>query len=249
MRNLITILLLGLFLPLSAAAQSETSTIGTDENILMYDTAIVDSLRSVINSLSIDLQRHRDLLDVREREIDNLKKEIEDLKQIDVRQKDQINNLKDQNDGFKKELVSMASNFLYIPYEEYSIDSVAIPAYLAVKGTPVFETYKIRYELLTNYRNDLTQLIRFLGNAHSELTNSILITSMKEDKAKELLTKLQSDSVHIRYSQYQYWKETYLGKKIVEIEQELQLTSTKSIDKCVENLENIRARLETLIKE
>ena len=71
----------------------------------------------------------------------------------------QNKSLMDKTIKSDKALISMASNFIYIPYEAYSVDSIAIPAYESVQDLILKLQYEIRYQLLKNYKEDVSETV------------------------------------------------------------------------------------------
>jgi hypothetical protein len=135
----------------------------------------------------------------------------------------------------------MASNFLYIPYEAYSIDEIAIPAFKATNGSKAYSKYQNRLPLLINYKTDVQSLIEYLAKAEKDL--SIGLTKLRNDKAVEHLNILEALPLYTRYSTYNDWKNTYLGTQIIEIQKQLKTPSEKTSTQ----LKNIRVKLENLL--
>ena len=139
-------------------------------------------------------------------------------------------------------LVNVASNFLYIPYEAYSIENIAIPAFNAVTDEQLRNKHQIRLVLLQNYQQDIRDLLLFISDIEKELSNRF---------AKDLKVLdqrfLNTDFYH-RYNQYDQWKNTYLGKKINYIDVKMKsyngtnkpdFTSIKKeLNQCLETIKN-----------
>lgn len=131
----------------------------------------------------------------------------------------QIREKDEQIDRYLKKFISIASNFLYIPYEKYSINDVAIPAFEAAKGTNYYDKYYIRLQLLKNYKTNTDELKKFLmDNQNGGRRNMDYLPSW----ADRTLSQLNSLNVVQQYRQYgDGWDETFLGKIIYELQEVL----------------------------
>lgn len=204
-------------------------------NLLRNNTFKLDSLineNTVLKGLLKSAQKETEM---KERDIINLQRKIDDLQNITIKR------LEASNDTLQRRLISMASNFLYIPYDEYSIEEIALPAFISTKGTSAYVQYQNRLPLLQNYKEDVSSLIVFLTQAEKDL--SIGLTRLREDKAKEHLGNIQALPLYLRYSSYDDWKNTYLGTQICSIQKYLQ-TPTENTSA---QLKIIRTKLERLL--
>lgn len=109
-------------------------------------------------------------------------------------------------------LFNIASNFLYIPYEAYSVEKLAIPAFEAVTDEELKTQHSVNYELLKSYQNDVKQLLDFITSAEKELGNPFA------KNADEQLRELHNLPAYINYKQYRDWKGTWLGKRLCKVE-------------------------------
>lgn len=141
-----------------------------------------------------------------------------------------------------KRLVNIASNFLYIPYEAFSIEKIAIPAYKAIANTELKREHGTKYELLCNYRKDIESLLSFIDYACNELQKPFV------KNASDILMKFHSQSYYVSYLRYPEWTDTFLGHKIALIEKQLNdfdgnehkidFTAIKEeLDKCTKTIE------------
>lgn len=204
-------------------------------NKLAENSELIDSLRTANSVLKGLLKESQRETESKEREITNLQRNIRELKEVTIKR------LEASNDTLQRRLISMASNFLYIPYDEYSIEEIAIPAFLSTKGTSAYTQYQNRLPLLKNYKEDIACLINFVNQASKDL--SIPLTAMRETKARENLSILSSMPLYIRYSQYDDWENTYLGIQICLIEKCLN-SPTENTSK---QLDNYKKKLESLL--
>ena len=203
--------------------------------LLTNNALKIDSLTNENTALKGLLKGAQRETEMRERDITNLQRKIDDLQNITIKR------LEASNDTLQRRLISMASNFLYIPYDEYSIDEIAIPAFISTKGTSAYTQYHNRLPLLQNYRDDLSTLISFLTQAEKDL--SIGLTRLRENKAKEHLSNILSMPLYQRYSSYDDWKNTYLGTQICTIQKYLQTPAEGT----AAQLKTIRTKLERLL--
>lgn len=247
MRYLSIILLLLSAFPFKVLSEKNSDNIPlkTAQEITLPDSIIcllknnalkIDSLtneNTVLKGLLKEAQKETEL---KESNIINLQHLIDDLQNISIKR------LEASNDTLQRDLISMASNFLYIPYDEYSIEEIALPAFLSIKDTPAYSRYQNRLPLIQNYRNDISSLITFLLQAEKNL--AIGLSKLRENKAKEYLSNIQSLDLYLRYSSYDDWKNTYLGSQICTIQKYLQTPNESTSAQ----LKTVRTKLEGLLK-
>ena len=195
----------------------------------------IDSLISVNSVLKGLLRESQQEIEAKNREITNLKHTIDELQNITIKR------LEASNDTLQRHLISMASNFLYIPYDEYSIEEIAIPAFLSTKGTSAYTRYKNRLPLLQNYKADIANLVNSLSQIEKDL--GIGLTEYRNKKAREHLNNMRTAPMYQRYTSYDDWENTYLGEQIRMIVTLLKSPSEDTSSK----LETIRTNLEGLL--
>ena len=137
--------------------------------------------------------------------------------------REQLKMKDEQIDKYLKKLISIASNFLYLPYEKYSINDVAIPAFETARGTEYYTKYNIRLTLLKNYKTDTDALIKFLVSHQNEAKrNEYNLSSW----AANIRSEFNAMPVVQSYKQYgDGWDETYLGQVIYGVLEQLNNTS------------------------
>lgn len=173
---------------------------------------------------------------------DEILKEGDLIKENKAKQ-DSIVKLQADNQALLKKLVGIASNFLYIPYDKYSIEQIAIPAFEMAQGTPLYDSYSYRLELLRSYRQNIQELISFLA-AHERFLKAGLEAS-RRDFAKRAKDELTGKDFYKKYKAYPKGENTLLGKKIVEIENLLSTypeTTSQSFVRIRESLESMLAQ-------
>ncbi len=112
-------------------------------------------------------------------------------------------------------LADITSNFLYIPYDAFSVEKVAIKAYEVVTDESLKKEHNIKYRLLKSYQQDIKDLILFMNACHAAFENPFK-SSTESD-----LQALYTNQVYKSYNEYKYWKFTYIGKKLLLIESRL----------------------------
>lgn len=204
--------------------------------------AQIDSLKKENDALLILLKKSMDDINTKESEIAYHKRRVTDTENsaLNARKRHEA-----EMDALHRKLISLASNFLYIPYDEYSINEIAVPAFAACEGSSAYATYKNRLPMLTNYKDDILSLINFISLTVADLTSEFNLDFMKEEKAKNRLAELKQTPVYLRYAAYEDWENTYLGGYILQIEKELK--TPKNVN--IESLKDIQKQLESVISE
>jgi hypothetical protein len=247
MKNKIILAWTFCLLPLITFASNESDSIHSieSEQSISLPDSIIQKLKvsaQLADSLSKENAALKGLLRGSQMETAQKESEIAKLKsQISNLQNVTLKHFELANDTLQLKLISMASNFLYIPYEAYSIDEIAIPAFKATNGSKAYSKYQNRLPLLINYKTDVQSLIEYLAKAEKDL--SIGLTKLRNDKAVEHLNILEALPLYTRYSTYNDWKNTYLGTQIIEIQKQLKTPSEKTSTQ----LKNIRVKLENLL--
>lgn len=204
-------------LPFSAWSQENTDSTSVKETdverlpdnikiLLNNNKATIDSLVNVNTALKGLLRDSQQDTENKDCEISNLQHKIDELQNITIK------HLEASNDTLQRRLISMASNFLYIPYEEYNIQEIAIPAFLSTKGTSAYVRYQNRLPLLQNYKSDIESLVNSLSQMEKDLV--VGLTEYRNKKATEYLNNLQETPLYQRYIAYDDWENTYLGEQI-----------------------------------
>lgn len=168
---------------------------------------------------------------------DTLRLEIDRLQDENASLSLALRESRDSLETCRKKLITVAGNFLYIPYEEYGVEKIAIPAYRATEGSELYQVHIARLELLESYGEDRAQICDFLKkNKGTILYSSNLVTSLKELKAKfDALPAVKN----YRDGKYKNWKETYLGGIIVEVDSILSISSVSDTNATVKKVESV----------
>ena len=144
--------------------------------------------------------------------------ELGRLRRQSTRDESDIQNLKKELEATNIWLVNVASNFLYIPYEAYSVELIALPAFEAVTDRMLREKHNVRYDLLKNYKKHVEELRDFLVNLERELKFA------GKYEAMGALTKMKQSSFYSAYQRLgEVMKDVYIGKKVLEVERQLEV--------------------------
>lgn len=190
---------------------------------------------SPVDSLTI----LNDLVLKKDKEISNLKAEAENIRSVSD---SSIKDLQAKNEALTRKLISMASNFLYIPYEDYSINNIAIPAFKAAEGTPVYTEYCNRLPMLENYKNDISAIIDFLSGTNKPF--KFYDATVSKEEGNKCKLGLEALPCYQRYVVYDDWKNTFLGNYL----NEMLKNYNNPTDQTFKNLEGIKSKLETITK-
>lgn len=124
--------------------------------------------------------------------------------------------------GWKKQLlkadtclINVASNFIYIPYEAYSVKEIAIPAFQMVSDEGLKVKYKSRYELLLKYKEHIVEFISCLTEMKKVLSNPFA------KDANDAIKVLRTKHFYAAYRAFEGWESTFLGSRIIAIEKQL----------------------------
>lgn len=171
------------------------------------------------------------------------------IKSLELNKKEtEINEMAEKIDSYLNQiakvdtaLIEISSNFIYIPYEAYSIDKIAIPAFNLVSNKGFKDQYKTRLILLESYDKDIKSLHSFLLDINVDLSNPYA----KGDVSKPLIQEMKGKSFYIQYSKFDDFTNTFLGKKFIEIENRL---DKHDRDKYKANFDDIIEELNNCLK-
>ena len=144
--------------------------------------------------------------------------------------------------GWKKQLlkadtclINVASNFIYIPYEAYSVKEIAIPAFQMVSDEGLKVKYKSRYELLLKYKEHIVEFISCLTEMKKVLSNPFA------KDANDAIKVLKTKRFYAAYRAFEGCESTFLGSRIIAIEKQLNeyrgQTSKVDFDKVANELQ------------
>lgn len=196
-----------------------------------------DSLKSQLSTVNEKYQKLQETSEKDKNKLSELEKDINILKNDTTK----LYTAQRETD---KILVNIASNFLYIPYEAFSIEKIAIPAFNAIVSDRLKLEHQIKHKLLRNYREDIEKILSFIEYACSELNKPFV------KNANDILLQLHSMPFYLSYHEYPEWADTFLGSKITLIEKQLNefdgnqhkvdFTIIKEeLDKCLKTIETL----------
>lgn len=159
--------------------------------------------------------------------LDKMNVELQNLQNSEILLKEketEIDTLKVQVKQLKEDMVLTAVKFLDTPYEEISINEVALNAYEKGKGSDAYTQNKPKKILLQNYKTDWHNLTTFLQKYKDTITYKT---------AGNAKSELMSLSLYDNYMKN--GKETYLGKIISDIATSLSNANSADDDANIRN--------------
>lgn len=245
MKKILSLLILCLFSLKGVAQDTLTSELeeleqkvgiqSHPESQLATYNAKIDSLKNQNSALKSLLKEAQKETEDRDLEIASLKKEIISIRNVEMK------DLKDKNEALQKSVIQASSYYFYLPYDEYGVVEIAIPAFNATKGTDRYMKYQNRLQLLENYKSDISTLIEFLTQSEKDISSGL--TSLMVKAGLKHLNELKQIPLYNRYKSYDEGDDTYLGGKILKIEKLLGAPTAATKDQ----LKAIRIELEGLI--
>lgn len=167
--------------------------------------------------------------------IGKLKARILNLRADSLAIHNTVNELKKQLLKADTCLINVASNFIYIPYEAYSVKEIAIPAFQMVTDEGLKVKYKSRYELLLKYKEHIVEFISCLTEMKKVLSNPFA------KDANDAINVLHAKRFYVAYRAFEGWESTFLGSRIIAIEKQLKdykgPTSKVDFDKVANELQ------------
>lgn len=238
--NLITVVFTVL---LSISAYPQHMSQETDSSLNSELELRITQLNNEIDSLKSSLEILEKLYGKSQGELIQKNNEINSLQQ---RHALEIQALELRNDSLQKNYIRMASNFLYIPYEDYSIQKIAIPAFQNIKGSNLYQKHKIRLILLENYKADIKFLSNFIDDMikNKDLGIAFGLTDTRERNKQTKKKELDHTQLVSTYKQYDDWENTFIGVKIKEINRALNISDSEAM---ISQLKQIQQELESLI--
>lgn len=169
-----------------------------DRNKVLLDsinavTSLINRQDSIISDLNSQIEIARPTIDPK------------DIKDMDAA----IKNLKDEIDSNSGNFIVIATNFLYVPYNQDNV-SVALATYELAKESDLYDKYIIRNDLLKYYASDTETLKNFL----QEVTKN-KITMLQLGAISKAFNELDPVKDYPKYGNG--WEELYLGSIINDI--------------------------------
>lgn len=207
---------------LSVSAQNEVKNdTDTTQTVIVSEPQVVVSEKTTEEKLQEAIQtieeQKKHLLELRDVEV-KLKIAEKDKESLDRKVKE----AEKHAESVEKSLISMASNFLYVPYEAYGVEEIAIKAFESIQNTKLKQEYNQRYILLKNYQNHLREFKAYLERVQKackapfQATATEFIDSIDPKVSSDLILKKQP--FYLEYIKYNEYKDTFIGGLIQKTE-------------------------------
>ncbi len=172
---------------------------------------------------------------------DSIIRKINRLDQVEKANDPELELLKKRNLELLENLVTLATNFLYVPYDRFSIDKIALRAFEKAESITVYEDHKQELDMLTNYRADIESIVSFLDSINKG--SFALKMGGGKNEAQRKAADLDKLAVTKRYKESN--ADMYIPKKLKAIRAVLNETNSNAFNK----LREIKAELEGLLKD
>ncbi len=172
---------------------------------------------------------------------DSIIRKINRLDQVEKANDPELELLKKRNLELLENLVTLATNFLYVPYDRFSIDKIALRAFEKAESTTVYEDHKRELDMLTNYRADIESIVSFLDSINKG--SFALKMGGGKNEAQRKAADLDKLAVTKRYKESN--ADMYIPKKLKAIRAVLNETNSNAFNK----LREIKAELVGLLKD
>ena len=222
---------------LSVSAQ--TNVLEETTLLVTSDTIQVDSLKFA-KSQSVLEKDLRKQLDEAKAIIEQQTKRLLELQDVETKLTlsqnknvtliEQLDVVSKQAEKAEKNLISLASNFLYVPYEAYGVEEVAIKAFESIQNTKLKQEYHQRYVLLKNYKQHLMDLKLYLQKVQKACNGVFQATATEFIDGDDLSVSsdmvLKKQPFYLEYVKYDGYEDTFIGGLIQKTEEILR-THTK----------------------
>lgn len=215
---------------LSVSAQTNVSEEKTLQ--VTFDTLKVDSLKTE-QSQSASEKDLRKQFDEAKAIIEQQKKRLLELQDVETKLTlsenknatliGQLDVVSKQAEKAEQNLISLASNFLYVPYEAYGVEEVAIKAFESIQNTMLKQEYHQRYVLLKNYKQHLFDLKVYLQKVQKACNGAFQATATEFIDGDDLTVSsdlvLKKQPFYIEYVKYEGYEDTFIGGLIKKTEE------------------------------
>lgn len=206
----------------------------------LYEEAVIEK-----NNKEIQIKALNDIVAEKDSRIEALTNELKakSLDQSSALQElkdDYENRIKETHDFYQRKLLSNASFFLFVPYNEDGVNKIAIPTFELVDNTStLYLDYKYRLDFLRDFKNDLTELINFLDETEQNL-NKITATSpnMLDKIFKSKVDTLNKLPVIVKYKKYPNMANSFILQQYNLINSALNGSSLDSTKKKISAIKN-----------
>lgn len=188
-----------------ALAQVEVDCVSAADTLEKSETTVIEAENAETDSL--------------QHEIIALRVAIERLKTDSATLRTDLNRLETDNKALTRHigavdtvLLNLASCYLYLPYHDYEVNKLAIPAFNRVYGKELKEKYAIRLKLLQHYKEHVEGMADFIKKlAHLRKVNPFV-------KPQEQLDMLKKEAFYEEYRLMPKSENTFFGGMIKELE-------------------------------
>ena len=237
----IILLLLAIPIAFSSFAQEQKDSISVpstpqidpcEQIFARYNKLVEESFvyKHRVDSLSQQVERLQKELKERLAHTDDLQKQQSTYKRDLAQCSSELKGIKDANSRLEKEisdrnkkLENIATNFIYIPYEDFSIQEVAVPAIESLDGNYSSLEIGVKADLLKHYREDFKSLLEFFKSTYK----TPKVNSANE--FQENLIAFEKLELIKRYESYEDCQNTFIGKIIEEVRKPLRSLSKKGL--------------------
>lgn len=215
------IITIALISPIMLFAQTSTDSVNNNSGVVSIGMEELFSIQSqkkdAEQKLAEATSKFNDLqaqFDVVSRRIASDSTKISSLSNENAVMSQEISELKRKLEISNTYLFNIASNFIYIPFESFGVDQIAIPACQQIQDKNLEEQSSIRKDLLINYKKHIEDLITYLKEPKKK-PNPF---DKSGEAAKSNLADFHNKDFYKSYQKYDDWANTYLGKIFKRIE-------------------------------
>ena len=221
-KSLLLILSFVISLPSFAGKEEEE---GYKKQIEKNDSLIKELTKKIDDQSKLREERKSEL-DILNYQFNDLSLQLNSLESEGLiyereREKKEKENAQNKLSDLENKLVNFSLLFLNIPYEEYSINEVAIPAFKKGYASIADNDKEIKYKglMLENYAEDWNNLKKFLNENKNTTFNTAGAT---RDKLTKLKTYIQYAGGYSPNGSKipgfgEGWQNTYLGKIMIKL--------------------------------
>lgn len=212
--------------PVNSEVESLKQELEITQSQTKYIAEQIIKINGEIEAAKTTLQLKNDIIDSLKKELNKVNSKNSNKINIESEKKTQ-----EAIQPYQSKLVELSSRFLFIPFESYTIESVAINSFEAAKGSAEYARHQLVLQLLRSYRTDMQALIEFIVNAENSFKNGT------PNKAA-LLVDLSLLSFIDKYKGLKDWENTYLIRQCKLVKEAIDNNSSDS-------LSTIKKRLQT----
>ena len=204
----------------SDSIKSDTIKTDTKSIVSLNDLTLkLEAANATIDKQKERLLKLQDIetkLSIAQNENSHLKKELETVKK--------------QVKSVENNLLVVAANFLFIPYEAYGVEEIALKAFESIEDYSLKQENQQTYLLLKQYQNHLKEFKLYLQRVQKECNGIFQATATEFIDSKDpsinpdlILTKQQFYQDYIKFEGYQ---NTFIGG-LIQKTQEILRAHTK----------------------